>query len=263
MTGNNRRGMVLQERDLYLLRELAVVRVTDRELAKAIAGFRSTTRANARLLALVRAGLLRRYLVGSRGLGQKFFYGLTPKGARVADVPMRGPQRRSDRPLVADFFFEHQMAINEVYRLLKYPPSPFPGATFKRWQTFYESLTAASRLIPDGYVELDTPAEILTAFLEVDLGTESLSVWRRKVDSYVQFAVSGEFARLFGQSRFRVLVVVDSARRMGSLRRTTAAVTDRVFWFTTLEAVMREGLFAPIWLRPVETDRQPLVGNTR
>ncbi|MGH9645075.1 MAG: replication-relaxation family protein [Terriglobales bacterium] len=261
MTGSNRCGMVLQERDLHLMRELAIVRVTDRELAKAIAGFGSTTRANARLLALVRAGLLRRYLVGSRGLGQKFFYGLTPKGARVADVPMRGPQRRSDRPLVADFFFEHQMAINEVYRLLKYPPAPLSDATFRRWQSFYEPVTAGSRLIPDGYAEVETPAGILAAFLEVDLGNESLSVWKRKVEGYVQFAVSGDFAGAFGQTRFRVLVVGDSSRRMESLRRTTAAVTDRVFWFATLEAVTGDGLFAPIWLRPVGTERQPLVGN--
>src|ERR1039458_886835 len=66
MTGNNGRGIVLQARDWQLLQELAVMRVVDREQAKIVAGFGSTTRANVRLLALTRAGLLRRFFLGSR-----------------------------------------------------------------------------------------------------------------------------------------------------------------------------------------------------
>ena len=56
MTGNNGKGIVLQERDRHLLKELAVMRVIDREQAKCVAGFGSTTRANNRLLALTRPG---------------------------------------------------------------------------------------------------------------------------------------------------------------------------------------------------------------
>jgi hypothetical protein len=62
MTGNNKKGgLVVQQRDLKLDEELAVMGVIDREQAKIVAGFGSTTRANARLLALTRAGLLRRF----------------------------------------------------------------------------------------------------------------------------------------------------------------------------------------------------------
>jgi FlaA1/EpsC-like NDP-sugar epimerase len=46
------------------------MRVVDREQAKIVAAFGSTTRANARLLALTRAGLLRRFFLGTRGGGQ-------------------------------------------------------------------------------------------------------------------------------------------------------------------------------------------------
>ena len=56
MTGN--KGIVLQARDHRLLAELGVLRILDRETAKIVAGFQSTTRANARLLSLTRAGLL-------------------------------------------------------------------------------------------------------------------------------------------------------------------------------------------------------------
>src|SRR4029077_21157851 len=56
MTGNSKTRIVLQERDRHLLKEIAVMRVVDREQAKCVAGFGSLTRANSRLLALTRAG---------------------------------------------------------------------------------------------------------------------------------------------------------------------------------------------------------------
>jgi Replication-relaxation len=262
MTGNNRRGMVLQERDLRLLRELATLRVADRELVKAVAGFGSTTRVNARLLALVRAGLLRRFSFGHTGATQKFLYALSEKGAQYAGVPFRGPRRRNNKPLIADVFIEHQLAINAVYRALRCEPIPLPGLSFARWLTFFEPIAPGSRLIPDGYFELESPrGERLAAFVEVDLSSEHLPIWRQKVESYVQVAVSDEFERRFGQTRFRVLVVVNSERRLQSLRKTTAGVTDSVFWFATLESVNHDGLFGPVWLRPTGTGRLPLIGS--
>src|ERR1035437_9866719 len=109
MTGNKkRRGLIVQARDLKLFEELAVMRIIDREQAKIVAGFGSTTRANTRLLALTRAGLLRRFFLGSR----KSLYALSEKGAQLAEVPLRGPRRQQNETLVADFFIEHQLAIN-------------------------------------------------------------------------------------------------------------------------------------------------------
>src|ERR1039458_5972221 len=92
----NRHSMIVQPRDLQLLRELSVMRVLDREQAKIVAGFQSTTRANTRLLALTRAGLLRRFFLGSGG-GRKALYALSPKGAQLVGVPYRGLDRKSTR----------------------------------------------------------------------------------------------------------------------------------------------------------------------
>lgn len=262
MNGNKQHGMVLQDRDLNLLRELAILRVLDRELAKAVAGFSSTTRVNARLLALVRAGLLRRFAMGAAGVGQKYLYALTRKGARYLGVPFRGPRRRSNAPLVADIFVEHQLAINSIYRAVKCQPIQVHGVSLVRWLSFFERLAPGLQLIPDGYFELQVgPDSQVAAFLEVDLGHENLAVWKKKVEGYIQFAVSGEFANRFGQSRFRVLVVANSDRRLQSLRKAVASVTDRVFWFATLDEVSRAGIAGPIWFRPRGTERQPLFGN--
>lgn len=246
MTGNRRKGLVVQVRDYRLLAELAVMRVIDRQQAKIVAGFGSTTRANARLLALVRAGLLRRFFLG-RG---KSLYALSEKGARLADVPLRGPRRKQDEVLVADFFIEHQLAINDVYCAVRYGAMPTGGIRCIRWMSFHEPITKNIRLIPDGYAELGTQKEPIAAFIEVDLGHERGPVWKEKPRNYLQLALSGEFEQRFGLKRFRVLVLANSERRMHSLRKIVGAVTDKIFWFATLGAVRDQGFFAPVWYRP-------------
>src|ERR1041385_4615248 len=90
-------GLVLQPRDRHLLEELAIMRVADREQAKTVAGFGSTTRVNARLLRLTQAGLLKRFFMGTTAGGAKALYALSLKGARAVGVPLRGPQRRQDQ----------------------------------------------------------------------------------------------------------------------------------------------------------------------
>ena len=255
MTGNNKkRGLVVQSRDRRLFEELAVMRVVDREQAKIVAGFGSTTRANARLLALVRAGLLRRFFLGSR----KALYSLSEKGARLVGVPVRGPRRRQDEVLVANFFIEHQLAINDIYCALKYGAMP-AAVSFRRWRSFKKPISGDHHLIPDGYVELTTPAGIVAAFLEVDLGNERGPEWGKKAKEYLQFALSGEFERQFGVNRFRVLVLANSERRVQSLRKTIAAVTPKLFWFAPLGAATSQGLFAPVWYRPTGETATPLI----
>ena len=251
MVGN--KGFIVQPRDRHLLREFAILEVADCEQVKVVAGFGSTTRANTRLLQLVRAGLLRRFFLGSGG-GRKALYALSQKGAYLEDVPYRGPRRKQDEVLVADYYIAHQLAINEVYCTLKY--KAVPEVVFERWVCFQQPITPSLGLIPDGLVELRTFFGVTACFLEVDLGHESLSIWQRKAKNYLQLALSGDFRKLFGQAHFRVLVLVNSERRLESIRKTLAAVTEKVFWFATLESA-KGSFFAPIWLRPVRDQPKP------
>jgi hypothetical protein len=262
MTGNEHHGTVIQERDRHLLRELAVLRVIDREQAKTVAGFGSTTRANVRLLLLTRAGLLRRFFLGTSGGGKKALYALSAEGAQLVGVPQRGPRRRKDESIATDFFVQHQLTVNQIYCALKYGAIPVAGITFRRLVAFHQPLTSVLRLIPDGYVELATPAGIVAMFLEVDLGNESLTVWKEKVRNYLQFALSGECERQFGQSRFRVLVLANFERRLLSIRKTVSATTDKIFWFASLESIARDGFFGPVWLRTKGEERIPLLKET-
>jgi hypothetical protein len=214
---------------------------------------------NTRLLALTRAGLLRRFFLGWGG-GRKALYALSAKGAQLAGVPCRGPRRRNDELLVADHFVQHQLAINEVYCALKFGAIPVAHVRFINWLAFHEPLTTGLSLIPDGYVEFSTPAGIVGSFLEVDLGQEPLSIWKDKARNYLQLALSGEYERQFRQPRFRVLVLANSDRRLRSIRSAVRAITEKIFWFATLDAV--EKFFGPVWLRPVGDNHQSLFNET-
>jgi Replication-relaxation len=251
--------MVVQERDRHLLTEAEVLRVFDREQAKCVAGFSSTTRANSRLLLLTRSGFLRQFFLGTVGGARKALYALSPKGAALVGVPYRGPRRASGETLAGDFFTAHQLRINDLYCMVKYRPIPAEGTRFVRWLSFYEPVLAGIPLIPDGYAEIAAPAKHLAMFLEVDLGNESRTVWLRKVQSYLRYAVSGKFEERFEHPQFRTLVVANSERRMASLRAATPAITDKIFWFTTLEAIDRDGFWSPIWRRAADDARQSLI----
>jgi len=238
---------MVQERDLVLLSQLWIMHVADREQLMVTAGFTSITRINTRLLALVRAGILRRFFIGCDG-GRKALYALSAKGAQLIGMPRRGPRRSQDEFLVADFSVLHQLAINNVYCNLRFGKIPIPHVQFVNWIAFTETITADLPLIPDGYVEFMTPSGIDSSFIEVDLGHEALSVWEKKAAHYKQLAMSGDFARRFKQSRFRVLVLVNSARRARAIRAAVAAVTEKLFWFAMLDEVSGDKFFSPVWL---------------
>jgi hypothetical protein len=259
MSGNRRRRIIAQERDLMLLRALAYFLVIDREQAKCIAGFGSTTRANSRLLALTLAGLLRRFFIGTAAGARKALYALSLKGAVLVGVPYRGPRRKQDDILVADFFIAHQLAINDIHCLLMKGAIPSADAKFVRWVSFFEAVEKGTPLIPDGYFEVSTPEGTWAAFLEVDLGHERQVVWRAKVEAYRRYRRSENFEKRFQMQEFRVLVLANSERRSKSLRKATAEATSKLFWFSTLERVQRDGFWGSVWLRPRDNQLQSLL----
>jgi hypothetical protein len=256
MRGANR-GIVIQERDLHLLRGLSTFRVVDREQAKVIGGFNSTTRVNTRLLALTRWGLLRRFFLGVTQGSSKAVYSLSPKGAALIDASSHGLRRPNDALLIADYIVLHQLAINDVYCALK-SASANPGISVALWRSFHEPIAPNLRLIPDGYCELGSPGTTIAAFLEVDLGHEGLKVWAAKTRNYLQFALSGDFGRSFGRDQFRVLVIANSEKRLQSLRRTVRASTQKIFWFATIDSIRSQGPFARVWFRPQGDESQTL-----
>jgi hypothetical protein len=258
MSGNNRSGIVLQDRDRLLLSELDVMRIIDRETAKLVAGFRSTTRANTRLLMLTRAGVLSRFFTGTISSGRKSVYTLSRKGAELVGAKFGGIHRASGRLVLGDHFIEHQSVVNDVYVALKYRPNRPADFRLRRWLSFCREVSESIKIKPDGYCEVQTGNLVRAMFLEVDLGSESLKEWQKKTAYYLQLAVSGEYLKRFHQPQFRVVVVCDSERRITNIRATVAKSTDKIFRFTTTEIINRDGFWSPIWLRPTGDQRQSL-----
>jgi hypothetical protein len=251
--------MVIQPRDEQLLHELVVMRIIDREQAKMVAGFRSTTRANARLLRLYQTGLLRRFFQGTAAGGKKALYTLSQKGARLVGAPYRGFRHQNDQLIVTNFFVVHQLAINEVYCLAKYRPIESQGTHFVRWLSFSEPVAQGLRLVPDGYFEVRTPDVVISAFLEVDLGNEGLAIWKEKVRNYLRYAASGNFQEHFSQPQFRVLVITNTEQRMEAIRRVVRGFTEKILWFSTFAAIRNDGLWGPVWLRPTDNSLRSFV----
>ncbi len=252
-------GTMVTERDRELLRTLAVARVLDAAQVQLVGGFSSLRRTNRRLLKLVCAGLLKRWFLAATGGGQKAIYGLSLQGATLIGEPRaRVVRLKQDSLITHSEFLAHQQAVNAVFLLARFQPLP-SGLSCRKWLNFREAFSPAIPLMPDGYFEIDQGELIHPMFLEVDLGTERAQVWRRKVELYLKFAIGGEFERLFRLKRFRVLVLLPSERRLEAVRRTVAKRTEKLFWFATQDQVATQGLAASLWLRPVGTERMPLV----
>lgn len=260
MPGNSAKPrVVLQPRDLHLLRELHTLRVIDRDQARLVAGLRSVTRANARLLALATAGYLRRVAVGTIKGGHKYLYALTRQGAAAVHLPYISVPLQARAIIAGQPFLEHQLRLNALYIRLRYEPIPHPDVRLVRWTTFQRPLSSEVPLIPDAYAELHTPQGSKAMFVEVDQGTESLRVWRRKIHQYVALAVSGAFPRRFHHQQFRVLVIVPSARRLATVRACIGTVTTKMFWLTTSTAVETPEFWGPVWYRPGDEEPHSLI----
>lgn len=254
-TGTER--LILQKRDFWLFNALSILRIVDKQQAASICGFNSSSRASERLLKLRRAGLLKRFFFVSSAGGKKAIYCLTKNSADLIGVRLNAIHRPSDAFLIGDRFVGHQLTINEGYcaaAIRRHASDPAVSS----FRLLSMPISEASSLIPDAYFEINTDSFIRPMFLEVDLGTERLSIWNEKIKQYLNLASSGEFERLFAKPRFSVLVITISNGRMHSLRNHTRKSTSKLFYFTTLQAIKEQGFWHSIWFRPEGEQAQPL-----
>jgi hypothetical protein len=253
MSGNN--NIIIQPRDLHLLRTVARLRAIDREQAKTAGGFTSVTRVNATLLRLVRAKLLNRFFLGIGPGTQKAIYTISPKGAVLAAVPYRRFRRKDDALYSGDLFLEHQLLLNDIYFSTQQPQ---PQVTVQNWQTFDRPLPE-SAVIPDAYCEIVFNNLIRPVFLEVDKSTESKKIWKKKTASYLSFALSGAFEREFHRPQFRVAVITTTEQQLRRIQAAVLEQTSKVFWLATFNDIKHSGFFSTIWRRPNSSEKCPFL----
>lgn len=237
-------NLCITKRDRLLLSELSRVRVATAPQLAPLAGFRSKSRVNERLLKLTRGRLLGRHFFGTISGGRKAAYVL--------------PNTRLGR-MLRPGHLEHQLAVTEVYVSLRAPPEGSSLHLSGFDLGVAPELHKEFHLIPDARLKLSDPSGARLYFLEVDRGTEALPVWRSKAERYLTLARSGRCDALLGHAHFRVLVVAHSCRRAESIAQAITPLTNRIFFLTGLEDIESEGVGASIWLRPGGSTCVPLI----
>ncbi len=204
------------------------------------------------------------YTVGKRGLRvliDRFGYD-------------RSQLRRPKRALLSWQLLEHLLKVNDV-RIIVTQAAALSGITVETWwdeTTFrahpdYVTLTNKREqeqrkpVLPDGYFCLSTSRGKARFFLEVDLGTETLSKFAPQIKVYERYVASGQYQTRFSAKSLRVLVVTTTRKRLNSLMRVTERVGgDRKYCFATIDHITKESvLTASIWKRLGNTDLSALI----
>jgi len=203
----------LTERDELLIEALLRFRLArTSDLARtAFFGVRPTT-CGVRLRRLFDAGFLD-VRVGDRSeenvytLGARGRHWASENGLSVGRIP-RGS-------------VEHHLAIVRAWSTLAAELGRLPGVELELaradWDLREEFGTLGLAVVPDLFLAVRVREQSVALAVEVDLGTESLSVLRAKVEAYEALAVHR--AGLFGYRDFAVVVGVATAGRLPGVRR--------------------------------------------
>lgn len=191
----------LSARDLDILQSLRRVRLLSVVQVQRLHVHKGSPLTRARRTRGILLRLFRRKLVvrlphvvgGVRAGSAGFVYALTKSGQAVVDSAR--PLSHS-RPVwnTSNRFQNHRLAGSELYvqlvesdqlQLVEFSSEP------DAWRHFTGMGGELIVLKPDGYVRVEYAAAMVYAFIEVDLGTESLPTIRKKLERYVAYRASG------------------------------------------------------------------------
>lgn len=216
----------LSDRDLEVLQLLYRLRLMNsRQVQRACLTGGSphtrTRRTRALLQRLSDQGLivrLDRIIGGGRSGSTAYLVGLSGLGLAVLGV--EGPYGRRRRRVwdTKPYFTGHVLAVAELYvnlseqahrgdvRLRTYDGEP------AAWRRYPSPSGAAAVLKPDAFVQLDVGPYERSAFIEIDMGTESLPTVSRKCAAYASFFRTGIEQRAHGLFPLVLWLVPSEAR---------------------------------------------------
>ncbi|MBD0328253.1 MAG: replication-relaxation family protein [Pyrinomonadaceae bacterium] len=172
---------------------------------------------------------------------------------------------------VSPLFLSHQIADNDI-RIAFILAARNLGYTIPTWLTeptlrkkhMVDTVTITTEagtkekvaIVPDDYFTLDTPTLLLHHFVEIDMGTVTITAtdwkrrdWERKVRGYMAYINSGKYEARYGTKGLRILTITTTETRLKNLKEITekAGGTAR-FWFTTFEKALPATIITePIW----------------
>ena len=158
-------------------------------------------------------------------------YALDKRGADVVAAALEIERQKVRWSRVGNrvewLFMEHTLAVSEFKVCLDVALTGRGEEIF-----FYQrgdrshlrriSVTGAKKkyfvVAPDAFFGIQSDRGKHIFFLEVDMGTETLSRFAEKVTAYKRYWKSGKYGEEYGFNHFRVITVCESDRRLANLR---------------------------------------------
>ncbi len=200
--------MKITERDLKVVRDIALSHALTRDQIIELGYFASVTRANTRLRGLVERGLVKR--IDTAFYGQSIYAATRRAGPFVGTRISALIEKRVGSPR----FLQHALAVTNVRIAL----AAKGGSSWRFEQQARATFELGARVLevrPDGLaVKSD---EVLA--VEVDLGHVPSAKFKQKLTAYDHFMATGSQAHHWKTQRVAVLVVTTSLTRAANLRR--------------------------------------------
>jgi len=266
--------LILQPRDKDIICAVYEYRYLSRDQIQRLVSFHCVTKANIRLRKLYDCHFLSRLFLPTSLGSSKAIYFLGNKGIDIVTEilgidPLIVRKEQKQASQVKDLFLNHHINLNEVRIAFTKAIQEHPTMKLERWIDDHHCLQEYDRhgsgqrvkraFRPDGYFRFWHKERLYSYFVELDMATMSHQRFQAKVKEYVEFARSGHYQKIFRVQYFRVLVIAPSVQRMINLKKTVEAVTDKIFWFTTLKKITSDDSFGPIWLRAGHTGLDLLI----
>jgi hypothetical protein len=264
--------MVLTQRDCEIIRAVHENRFLRRDQIERLF-FTTTAAANARLLALYQHRFLDRlYLPVELGSSQAV-YALDREGAaliaREEQMHLSQVTWRRKHNRVEFFFLEHTVLTAEIHVALQVALRGRSDVSLLEWrrdafltrERFYDPAEDERKLIvaPDAFFGLATPEGSAYFFVEVDLGTETLDRFRRKIVAYQEYWRSGRYRERYGHANFRVLTIGEGPQRLANLIMLAGEEGARKQFLFALASEVTLRVLGPIWFKPNSSDPTSLL----
>lgn len=266
--------MILQHRDKEIIKTVYAFRVISRQQIQQMFGINGTRRINQLLRKLYDHKYLSRcFLHNMHGIAKAIYY-LGPHGAVLVaeelgvDLNVIKRKRKATSKL-HELFLNHALGLNDIRITFNIGIKNYPEMDLERWindndchQEYHVSVhgeTVIRRFRPDGYFRIVYQGKLLSCFVEFDRSTMTIGRFVGKAQSYIDFGSLGYYQKRFGVRYFRVLVVTKTAERLDNLKTAVEKVTDKLFWFTTIDRITPDTVFAPVWQRVGKHQLYPLI----
>lgn len=230
--------------------------------------------------AAIGSGLVRRFLLQRRLTAAEptEVFALGRGGARelareIEVEPASVPYSTKSSCERSAMFLDHLLARNAFALRLGRALTAGAPARLLSWEHDPERLADAAHvlrapgvlerqpLVADGLAVVGGPRGPEGLLIEIDRGTERPSYLGRKYHGYAEWWRAGGPRRRFGVPVIRLLTVAPDTHRTERLRDAcrehTGGQVGGLFWFAAEEALLREGMLAPVW-STLRADRLPL-----